>query len=94
MTGSLLTNKRIRKEFGSIRKIIDIPDLIGMQRNSYESFLQKDVLPEEREEKGLHAVFKSVFPIKDFFIPAVEEISDMGIFFRFCNAKLPDMSLA
>lgn len=66
MTGSLLTNKRIRKEFGSRRKIIDIPDLIGMQRNSYESFLQKDVLPEEREVKGLHAVFKSVFPIKDF----------------------------
>ncbi len=66
MTGSLLTNKRIRKEFGSRRKIIDIPDLIGMQRNSYESFLQRDVLPEDREEKGLHAVFKSVFPIKDF----------------------------
>lgn len=66
MTGSLLTNKRIRKEFGSRRKIIDIPDLIGMQRNSYESFLQKDVLPENREEKGLHSVFKSVFPIKDF----------------------------
>ncbi len=66
MTGSLLTNKRTRKEFGSRRKIIDIPDLIGMQRNSYEGFLQRDVLPEDREEKGLHAVFKSVFPIKDF----------------------------
>jgi len=66
MTGSFLTNKRIRKEFGSREKIIDIPDLIGMQRDSYESFLQKGVLPEEREEKGLHAVFKSVFPIKDF----------------------------
>jgi len=66
MTGSLLINKRNRKEFGSRRKIIEIPDLIGMQRNSYEGFLQKDVLPEEREEKGLHAVFKSVFPIKDF----------------------------
>ncbi|MCK5837293.1 MAG: DNA-directed RNA polymerase subunit beta, partial [Desulfobacula sp.] len=66
MTGSLLTNKRMRKEFGSRRKIIDIPDLIGMQRNSYESFLQRDVLPENREVKGLHAVFKSVFPIKDF----------------------------
>ena len=66
MTGSFLTNKRIRKEFGSRGKIIDIPDLIGMQRDSYESFLQKGVLPEEREEKGLHAVFKSVFPIKDF----------------------------
>ena len=66
MTGSLLTNKRIRKEFGSRRKIIDIPDLIGMQRNSFESFLQRDVPAEDREEKGLHAVFKSVFPIKDF----------------------------
>lgn len=66
MTGSLLTNKRIRKEFGSKRKIIDIPDLIGMQRNSFESFLQRDIPPQDREEKGLHSVFKSVFPIKDF----------------------------
>ncbi len=66
MTGSLLTNKRTRKEFGSREKIIEIPDLIGMQRNSYESFLQRYVPAEEREEKGLHAVFQSVFPIKDF----------------------------
>ncbi|WDP89682.1 MAG: DNA-directed RNA polymerase subunit beta [Desulfobacter sp.] len=66
MTGSLLTNKRIRKEFGSKKKIIDIPDLIGMQRNSFESFLQRDILPQDREDKGLHSVFKSVFPIKDF----------------------------
>ncbi len=66
MTGSLLTNKRIRKEFGSKRKIIDIPNLIGMQRNSFESFLQRDIPPQDREEKGLHSVFKSVFPIKDF----------------------------
>lgn len=66
MTASLWTNKRIRKEFGSRKKIIDIPDLIGMQRNSYESFLQKNIPAEEREEKGIHAVFKSVFPIKDF----------------------------
>jgi len=66
MTGSLLINKRIRKEFGSKRKIVDIPDLIGMQRNSFESFLQRNISPQEREEKGLHAVYKSVFPIKDF----------------------------
>ncbi len=66
MTGSLLINKRIRKEFGSKRKIVDIPDLIGMQRNSFESFLQRNILPQEREDKGLHAVYKSVFPIKDF----------------------------
>ncbi len=66
MTGSLLTIIRHRKEFGSKRKIIDIPDLIGMQRNSFESFLQMDVEPQDREDKGLHSVFKSVFPIKDF----------------------------
>ena len=66
MTGSLLISKRIRKEFGSISNVIDIPDLIGMQRDSYESFLQKGVPPEKREDKGIHAVFKSVFPIKDF----------------------------
>ncbi len=66
MTGSLLINKRIRKEFGSIEKIIEIPDLIGMQRNSYENFLQRYIPADKREEKGLHAVFQSVFPIKDF----------------------------
>jgi DNA-directed RNA polymerase subunit beta len=66
MAGSLLTNKRVRKEFGGKRKIIDIPDLIGMQRESFEGFLQRDVPPQDREEKGLHSVFKSVFPIKDF----------------------------
>jgi DNA-directed RNA polymerase subunit beta len=66
MTGSLLKNKRMRKEFGSKSRIIDIPDLIGMQRESYDSFLQKNTAPEDRKEKGLHAVYKSVFPIKDF----------------------------
>ena len=66
MTESLLTNKRMRKEFGRKIKIIDIPNLIGMQQNSYENFLQITTPAEEREDKGLHAVFKSVFPIKDF----------------------------
>ena len=66
MTSSLLTNKRMRKEFGSKSRIIDIPDLIGMQRESYESFLQKSTAPEDRKDRGLHAVYKSVFPIKDF----------------------------
>ncbi len=66
MVGSLLLNKRIRKEFGSKIRTVDIPDLIGMQRTSFERFLQKDVLPENRTDTGLHSVFKSVFPIKDF----------------------------
>ncbi len=66
MTVSPLVQKRIRKNFGKIRKIVEIPDLIGMQRESYGRFLQIDVPQDERKEIGLQAVFKSVFPIKDF----------------------------
>lgn len=66
MSGRTSASKRIRKDFGKIRKIVDIPDLIGVQRESYTRFLQKDVPPDEREDIGLQAVFKSVFPIKDF----------------------------
>lgn len=66
MPENLLENKRLRKNFGRKRSIVEIPDLIGMQRESYERFLQKDVTPENREDIGLQAVFKSVFPIKDF----------------------------
>ncbi|MBW1963233.1 MAG: DNA-directed RNA polymerase subunit beta, partial [Deltaproteobacteria bacterium] len=66
MTDMSLINKRIRKNFGRIREIIEIPDLIGMQRDSYRRFLQIDVPPEKRKDVGLQAVFKSVFPIKDF----------------------------
>jgi len=59
-------NLRFRKNFGRIEKIIDIPNLIDMQRRSYESFLQKDVDPDKREKIGLQGVFQSVFPIRDF----------------------------
>jgi DNA-directed RNA polymerase subunit beta len=59
-------NLRFRRSYGRIKKIIDIPNLIAIQKRSYEEFLQKDVIPEERKDQGLQAVFKSVFPIKDF----------------------------
>jgi DNA-directed RNA polymerase subunit beta len=66
-TGSHVPNNlRFRRTFGRIRKIIDIPNLIEIQKRSYEEFLQRDAPPESREDKGLQAVFKSVFPIKDF----------------------------
>ncbi|MFH1032869.1 MAG: DNA-directed RNA polymerase subunit beta, partial [Pseudomonadota bacterium] len=57
---------RVRKNFGKIAKIIEIPNLIDMQKQSYERFLQKDVPPEDRQDTGLQGVFKSVFPIRDF----------------------------
>ncbi len=55
-----------RKNFGKIEKIIDISNLIEMQKESYNRFLQKDTPSEQRDEYGLQGVFKSVFPIKDY----------------------------
>jgi DNA-directed RNA polymerase subunit beta len=66
MSEMLSVGKRIRKNFGKIKKIVEIPDLIGMQRESFRRFLQIDTPPEQRQDIGLQAVFKSVFPIKDF----------------------------
>ena len=55
----------LRKNFGRIKAILDIPDLIDVQRDSYERFLQKEVPAEKRRDIGLQAAFKSVFPIHD-----------------------------
>ena len=66
MAFQVANNLRFRRSFGRIRKIIDLPYLIEIQKNSYELFLQKDVAPMERQNIGLQEVFKSVFPIKDF----------------------------
>ncbi len=55
-----------RVNFSKIRATIPLPNLIDVQRASYDQFLQMDLLPEEREAKGLQAVFTSVFPFSDF----------------------------
>ena len=57
---------RERIDFSKIRTTIPIPNLIEIQRKSYERFLQMNRLPAEREDEGLQSVFKSVFPISDF----------------------------
>jgi DNA-directed RNA polymerase subunit beta len=55
-----------RVDFSKIATAVRIPNLIEIQRESYNRFLQMDLLPEEREATGLQAVFQSVFPISDF----------------------------
>ncbi|MBI5513177.1 MAG: DNA-directed RNA polymerase subunit beta [Deltaproteobacteria bacterium] len=60
------SNFRARKNFGSIAKIIDVPNLIQIQKASYEKFLQADTAPNDRKDYGLQGVFRSVFPIKSF----------------------------
>ena len=58
--------KRLRKSFQKIDNIAEMPNLIDIQRLSYELFLQKNDLPEKRLNKGLENVFKGVFPIHDY----------------------------
>jgi DNA-directed RNA polymerase subunit beta len=59
-----LTPERV--DFSKIKTSIPIPNLIEVQKNSYERFLQMDLLPNERQDVGLQTVFNSVFPISDF----------------------------
>jgi DNA-directed RNA polymerase subunit beta len=54
-----------RRSFSKLKSDADIPNLLDVQLKSYEDFLQSDVEPEKRENKGLQAVFKTVFPISD-----------------------------
>jgi DNA-directed RNA polymerase subunit beta len=66
MAKELSPLKVYRKGFGKIERIVDISNLIEMQKESYHRFLQKDLDSAERQDYGLHGVFRSVFPIKDF----------------------------
>ena len=53
------SNLRIRKSFAKNKQVIDIPNLIELQKSSYEAFLQKDVDPDRRGDLGLNGVFNS-----------------------------------
>ena len=66
MAYSYTEKKRIRKDFGKHPKIMDVPLLLAMQLDSYRKYLQLNIAPEERVDKGLQAAFKSVFPIVGF----------------------------
>ena len=66
MTKPFTGRKRIRKDFGRIAEVTRMPNLIEVQKSSYDQFLQIDVTAENRESIGLQEVFRSVFPIKDF----------------------------
>ncbi|PIE55645.1 MAG: DNA-directed RNA polymerase subunit beta [Desulfobulbus propionicus] len=58
--------KRVRKSFAKTNQIVEPPHLIAMQKESYEHFLQADVDADQREPRGLQAIFQDIFPIEDF----------------------------
>ncbi len=66
MAYSFTEKKRIRKDFGKIPNILEVPFLLATQLDSYRQFLQADLAPDSREETGLHASFRSVFPISSY----------------------------
>ncbi len=66
MGSRVANNLRFRRNFGRIRKIVEIPNLIEIQKRSYDEFLQRAAPSGERRDVGLQGVFRSVFPIKDF----------------------------
>ena len=80
---SFTSKKRIRKSFGRIESIATMPNLIEVQKNSYEQFLQAQTAPEARQDNGLQGVLKSVFPIKDFAESATIEF----VKYEFDNPK-------
>ncbi|MBV8060562.1 MAG: DNA-directed RNA polymerase subunit beta, partial [Alphaproteobacteria bacterium] len=63
---SFTGRKKIRKSFGRIPEVAEMPNLIEVQRRSYDDFLQMDIAVEKRERKGLQDVLMSAFPISDF----------------------------
>ena len=65
-TSTLLNRRRIRRSFGKISEAVKMPNLIEVQRLSYDQYLQMYIKPEERSKEGLQEVFLSIFPIKDF----------------------------
>ena len=67
-----------RVDFSKIKTSIPIPNLIEVQKNSYERFLQMDLLPNEREDTGLQTVFSSVFP-KGYFQRVAPEWADAQV---------------
>jgi DNA-directed RNA polymerase subunit beta len=68
-----------RKDFSKIHANIDIPDLIGIQKRSYEQFLQLESDPDRREDKGLQAALVSVFPIADYNNTAILEFTSYSL---------------
>src|SRR6187397_1441835 len=73
MAYSFTEKKRIRKDFGKRQSILEVPYLLAIQLDSYRKFLQADATESRRNEAGLHAAFKSVFPITSYSGNAILE---------------------
>ncbi len=76
MAYSFTEKKRIRKDFGKLSESMELPYLLAIQVDSFDKFLQENTKPEDRAESGLHAAFRSVFPIVSYSGSAALEYVD------------------
>ena len=73
MSSKIIGQKRLRRNFGKIREVLEMPNLIEVQKSSYDLFLASGDQPVPQDGEGIKGVFQSVFPIKDFNETAVLE---------------------
>ncbi|MDA3888834.1 MAG: DNA-directed RNA polymerase subunit beta [Allgaiera sp.] len=73
MAQAAIGQKRIRRYYGKIREVLEMPNLIEVQKSSYDLFLRSGDAPQPSDGEGIQGVFQSVFPIKDFNETAVLE---------------------
>ncbi|MEY8880056.1 DNA-directed RNA polymerase subunit beta [Donghicola sp. XS_ASV15] len=76
MAQSYLGQKRLRRYYGKIREVLEMPNLIEVQKSSYDLFLKSGDQPQPLDGEGIKGVFQSVFPIKDFNETAILEFVD------------------
>ncbi|PRY92166.1 DNA-directed RNA polymerase subunit beta [Donghicola tyrosinivorans] len=76
MAQSYLGQKRLRRYYGKIREVLEMPNLIEVQKSSYDLFLKSGDQPKSQDGEGIKGVFQSVFPIKDFNETAILEFVD------------------
>lgn len=79
MGSSLVNGYRLRKDFSNISKVIDIPNLIEVQKKSFDEFIQVGVFSADRTDTGLLGVFKGIYPINDFSGTACLEFVDYSL---------------
>lgn len=79
MASLFTANKQVRKNYAKTERLVDIPDLIELQKKSYEQFLQMEVEPAKRKVFGLQSAFSSVFPIEDFNKTATLEFESYSL---------------
>ena len=88
MSKNVFTKSRIRKYFGKIREVAEMPNLIEVQKSSYELFLNSGEGPEPIKGEGLRGAFESIFPITDFNETAVLEfVSYLRYFFAYDHTR-------